>query len=110
MSSKIEYRDCTPFVQVCAKLGYLSYTSNSGGLAWDGRPCPTWDQLLAQGSPVVSHWCAAAIEIVSQVGAGIGKMLYEAGCVPDAIGVMPDRPAPTRIPGPGTTGAERSGR
>jgi len=37
---------------------YEGYLANSDGLAWDGRPCPTWGEL---NDKVRSHWCATVI-------------------------------------------------
>lgn len=57
----IKYEESAASVQHAARTAYEAYIANSGGLAWDGRPCPTWDKLLADRSPVCSHWCAAVI-------------------------------------------------
>lgn len=48
---------CTQAVRDLARAMYEAYIENSGGLSWDGKPCPTWDAL---GDKVRSHWCAAA--------------------------------------------------
>lgn len=52
----------TPDVLEMAEALYRAYTKNSGGKAWDGRPCPDWTAL---GHPVRSHWCAAALIALS---------------------------------------------
>lgn len=52
---KIDWKSCTQQTVYCARKFYESYLDNSGGLAWDGRPCPTWDEL---NDAVKSHWCA----------------------------------------------------
>lgn len=46
-------------ILVDARRLYERYIKNSGGLAWDGRPCPRWEEL---GLPVQSHWCAVVLE------------------------------------------------
>ena len=51
---------CTDKVRELARQLYEAYIENSGGKAWDGRPCPAWDDL---GTNVRSHWCAAALVV-----------------------------------------------
>jgi hypothetical protein len=49
---------------------YAAYLVSCGGLAWDGRPCPTWDGLNAA---VRAHWTAAAqkaIDLLALASAG----------------------------------------
>jgi hypothetical protein len=36
---------------------YAAYTASSGGLNYQGKPCPKWDELPPA---IQSHWCAAA--------------------------------------------------
>lgn len=60
----IEYENSPPWLRELARESYEAYTANSGGKAWDGRPCPTWTELLSNRSPVCSHWCAAAATAV----------------------------------------------
>lgn len=57
-----------PAIQQLARRAYEAYNVNSGGKAWDGRPCPTWDELA--GSPVRSHWCAAVSAILDTRAGG----------------------------------------
>lgn len=56
----IEYARCNDAAQTNARLFYEAYIANSGGKAWDGRPCPTWEELARTetGQRVMSHWCA----------------------------------------------------
>lgn len=36
---------------------YEAYIADSSGLSWDGKPCPTWENLT---DAVRQHWGAAA--------------------------------------------------
>ncbi len=40
-----------------ARAMYEAYTRSSGGLNWQGKPCPKWDDLPAE---ICGHWQAAA--------------------------------------------------
>lgn len=60
--AKIDHRTCAADIVTDARQLYEAYIRNCDGLAWDGRPCPTWDDLLEKGTSVPSHWCAAVIE------------------------------------------------
>ena len=63
-------RVCTP-EENRAALGntlprelYEAYIESSGGLSWDGKPCPTWENLT---EAVRKHWGAAAIRAWSKL-------------------------------------------
>ena len=40
-----------------ARAMYEAYTKSSGGLNYQGKPCPKWDELPAA---ICGHWQAAA--------------------------------------------------
>jgi hypothetical protein len=52
----IDFDAQSEWTQNAARVAYQAYIANSNGLAWDGRPCPTWEDL---NHAVRSHWCAA---------------------------------------------------
>lgn len=49
----------TEWTRSTARSAYEAYIKNSGGLAYNGAPCPPWDKL---GVLVQSHWCAAVLD------------------------------------------------
>jgi len=44
-----------------AKLGYESYTADSGNKNFKGDECPAWDDLP---QPIRDHWLAAVKAVV----------------------------------------------
>ena len=62
---KVDWRTCSDAVLRRAERFYMAYLANSDGLAWDGRPCPTWEQL---NDAVRSHWCAVALFAEKDLG------------------------------------------
>lgn len=49
---------CTDVVRATAREAYDAYVRNAGGLNYEGKPCPKWEDL----TPAVrGHWCAAVI-------------------------------------------------
>lgn len=74
---------------------YEAYIANSGGLNYQGLPCPTWENL----TPAIrGHWCATACEAHARILAMlVTKPKFEAlktaweaipdeGRVPDGVG------------------------
>jgi hypothetical protein len=59
VSGKVDWRTCADDVVAAARRFYEAYLANSDGLAWNGLPCPTWEQL---NDAVRSHWCAVALQ------------------------------------------------
>lgn len=51
--------ECTDRVRAGARSLYERYIGNSGGLNYEGKPCPPWPELT---SAVRSHWCATFLE------------------------------------------------
>jgi hypothetical protein len=39
-----------------ARALFGAYLHSSGGLSWDGKPVPTWSEVLAKAGAVPSHW------------------------------------------------------
>ena len=68
----------TTWTKATARAAYEAYIANSNGLAWDGRPCPTWDDL---NHAVRSHWCAAVT--------GVAPLCREDASAPIADGASP---------------------
>ncbi len=56
----VDYEKQSDWTKATARAGYEAYIANSGGLAWDGRPCPKWADL---NNAVRSHWCAAVLGV-----------------------------------------------
>ena len=54
-----------PAVALARKL-YKAYTDSSGGLNYQGKPCPPWDDLT---DPIRKHWTAAAKCAIEELGA-----------------------------------------
>lgn len=50
--------ECTEATRAAARKAYEAYTANSGGLNYQGNPCPAWPDLP---EAIRSHWCAATI-------------------------------------------------
>lgn len=46
-----------------ARAGYVAYREQTGGLTFDGRPMPQWEELPVR---ITLAWAAAALAIVSQ--------------------------------------------
>jgi len=64
----VTFETSSAYARELARKAYEAYIANSGGKAWDGRPCPTWDELVAAKSPVCSHWCAAGAAVATTTG------------------------------------------
>lgn len=47
------------------KIAYEAYFEDAGGLTFDGRKMPTWDEL---GDDVRRHWTAAGWEVYYALG------------------------------------------
>lgn len=51
------------------QIGYEAYALFTGGKTWDGKPMPTWDEVVARdaerGTKVSGAWEAAASAIRS---------------------------------------------
>lgn len=67
-TTKTNWMECDGRTVASARELYEGYLANSDGLAWDGKPCPTWDAL---NDKVKSHWCAAVIKARALAAAGI---------------------------------------
>lgn len=59
MDGKIDWTEQSQATVSSARVLYEAYLHNSGGLTWNGLPCPTWEQL---NDPVRSHWCAVVLK------------------------------------------------
>lgn len=68
MHDTIDWKACDEATVTAARALYEGYIANSGGLAWDGRPCPTWDGL---NDAVRSHWCAVVLIARGLAAAGL---------------------------------------
>jgi hypothetical protein len=54
----VDFTRQSDWTKEVARIAYEAYIANSNGLAWDGRPCPKWEDL---NNAVRSHWCAAVL-------------------------------------------------
>lgn len=43
-----------------AKVGFDAYNESAGGKTHDGKDIPSFEQLVAEGKPQVTHWMVAA--------------------------------------------------
>ncbi len=48
------------------QIGYERYARSTGGKTWDGKPMPTWDQILERTPHVARAWEDAAHEIIEE--------------------------------------------
>lgn len=48
--------DTKPFAQ----LAYEAYAASTGGKTWDGKPMPTWAEIVERTPHVAKAWTAAA--------------------------------------------------
>jgi hypothetical protein len=55
-----------PATKSPGQIGYEAYAQSTGGKTWDGKPMPTWEQVLASGTKVAGAWEAAAQAILSE--------------------------------------------
>ena len=47
--------------EVFGKINYAGYVKEVGGKTWDGRPCPTWEELT---DVIRAGWCAGAEDVL----------------------------------------------
>jgi hypothetical protein len=50
------------------QVGYEAYAAHTDGKTFDGRPMPTWDEVVRSGTKVAGAWEAAASAILATKG------------------------------------------
>ena len=51
-----------------AETAYEAYAASAGGLTWDRKPMPSWQQIVEKTPHVAAAWEAAADAVLKAAG------------------------------------------